>query len=100
MTEGMKAMIEAGEALQEGFREGVDSQIKVTPKDVIRFNKSLLKRAKINLNTAKNRRDIKAVANIQRKIAIYRYVIGMAEYYDSQGREISKSIEEVGIPGA
>lgn len=65
---------------QEGYaEESQDTCIGVTPKDVIRFNKARLRRAKINLENARNRRDIKAAANIQRKIAIYQWTIQMAQ---------------------
>lgn len=45
------------------------------PKDAIRFYKTQLKRCKINLDGAKDRRDYKAVDNIQRKINMYEYTI-------------------------
>lgn len=45
------------------------------PKEAIKFYKAQLKRCKINLDSAKNRRDYKAVTNIQRKINMYEYTI-------------------------
>lgn len=52
-----------------------------TPSDVVRFNKTQLRRAKTNLVNAQKRGDKRAVANIQRKMAIYQYTIDMAQRY-------------------
>lgn len=47
----------------------------IDPKEAIKFYKTQLKRCKINLDGAKDRRDYKAEANIQRKINMYEYTI-------------------------
>ena len=47
----------------------------IDPKKAIKFYKTQLKRCKINLDGAKDRRDYKAVDNIQRKINMYEYTI-------------------------
>ena len=47
----------------------------IEPREAIKFYRTQLKRCKINLDGAKNRRDFKAVANIQRKINMYEYTI-------------------------
>lgn len=67
-----------------------------TPADVVRFNKTQLGRAKTNLLNAEKRGDKKAAANIKRKIAIYQYTIAIATYYNEQGLEIQKKIQETG----
>lgn len=67
-----------------------------TPSAVIRFNKTQLKRAKTNLVNAQKRGDRKAVANIQRKMAIYQYTVDMAQQYISEGEYINKQIAEAG----
>ena len=67
-----------------------------TPADVVRFNKVQLGRAKTNLFNAQKRGDRKAVANIQRKIAIYQYTIDMAQKYVAEGEYIAKQITEAG----
>lgn len=67
-----------------------------TPSDVVRFNKAQLVRAKNNLFNAQKRGDKKAVANIQRKIAIYQYTISMAQMYIDAGEYIAKQIAEAG----
>ena len=68
----------------------------ITPPDVIRFNRVQLKRAKTNLLNAQKRGDKKAVVNIQRKIAIYQYTIGIAQQYAFESDYIKKQIEEAG----
>lgn len=68
----------------------------VTPADVVRFNKTQLKRAKTNLVNALKRGDKRAVANIQRKMAIYQYTVDMAQRYISEGEYINKQIAEAG----
>ena len=67
-----------------------------TPADVVRFNKTQLGRAKTNLVNAQKRGDKRAVANIQRKVAIYQYTIDMAQRYISEGEYIAKQITEAG----
>lgn len=67
-----------------------------TPSDVVRFNKTQLGRAKTNLLNAQKRGDRKAVANIQRKMAIYQYTIDMAQRYITEGEYIAKQITEAG----
>ena len=47
----------------------------IDPKEAIKCYKTQLKRCKINLDGAKDRRDYKAVDNIQRKINMYEYTI-------------------------
>jgi hypothetical protein len=68
----------------------------VTPSDVVRFNKTQLKRAKTNLVNAQKRGDKRAVANIQRKMTIYQYTVDMAQQYISEGEYINKQIAEAG----
>lgn len=68
----------------------------VTAADVVRFNKAQLGRAKLNLFNAEKRGDKRATANIERKMAIYQYMIAMATYYNEQGLEIQKKIQESG----
>lgn len=67
-----------------------------TPSDVVRFNKTQLGRAKTNLFNAQKRGDRRAVANIQRKMAIYQYTIDMAQRYIAEGEYIAKQISETG----
>ena len=67
-----------------------------TPSDVVRFNKTQLGRAKTNLFNAQKRGDRRAVANIQRKMAIYQYTIEMAQHYIAEGEYIAKQISEAG----
>ena len=67
-----------------------------TSSDIIRFNRIQLKRAKTNLLNAQKRGDKKAVVNIQRKIAIYQYTIGIAQQYAFESDYIKKQIEEAG----
>lgn len=67
-----------------------------TPSDVVRFNKTQLGRAKTNLLNAQKRGDRRAVANIQRKMAIYQYTIDMAQRYIAEGEYINKQIAEAG----
>lgn len=67
-----------------------------TPSDVVRFNKTQLKRAKANLVNAQKRGDKRAVANIQRKMTIYQYTVDMAQQYISEGEYINKQIDEAG----
>lgn len=55
-----------------------------TPSDVVRFNKTQLRRAKTNLFNAEKRGDKKAAANIKRKIAIYYYTIALVQQYISE----------------
>lgn len=43
--------------------------------DAIKFYKTQLKRCQINLFAAKQRNDMKAVQNIERKIRIYEYTV-------------------------
>lgn len=67
-----------------------------TPSDVVRFNKTQLERAKTNLFNAQKRGDRRAVANIQRKMAIYQYIMDMAQRYIAEGEYINKQIAEAG----
>lgn len=67
-----------------------------TPSDVVRFNKMQLGRAKTNLLNAQKRGDRRAVANIQRKMAIYQYTIDMAQRYIAEGEYIAEQIAEAG----
>lgn len=67
-----------------------------SPSDVVRFNKTQLGRAKTNLFNAQKRGDRRAVANIQRKMAIYQYTIDMAQRYITEGEYIAKQIAEAG----
>lgn len=67
-----------------------------SPSDVVRFNKTQLGRAKTNLFNAQKRGDRRAVANIQRKMAIYQYTIDMAQRYIDEGEYIAKQISEAG----
>jgi hypothetical protein len=67
-----------------------------TPSDVVRFNKTQLRRAKTNLVNALKRGDKRAVANIQRKMTIYQYTVDMAQQYISEGEYINKQIAEAG----
>lgn len=67
-----------------------------TPSDVVRFNKTQLKRAKTNLVNAQKRGDKRAVANILRKMTIYKYTVDMAQQYISEGEYINKQIAEAG----
>ena len=45
------------------------------PKDAIKFYKTQLNRCRINLFVAKQRNDVKAVQNIERKIRIFEYTL-------------------------
>lgn len=67
-----------------------------TPSDVVRFNKAQLGRAKTNLVNAQKRGDKRAVANIQRKMAIYQYTIDITQRYIDEGEYIAKQIAEAG----
>lgn len=67
-----------------------------TPSDVVRFNRTQLRRAKTNLVNALKRGDKRAVANIQRKMTIYQYTVDMAQQYISEGEYINKQIAEAG----
>lgn len=49
----------------------------IDPKEVIRFFRVQLSRCKINLKGAQDRRDVKAEANILRKMEIYEYTLGV-----------------------
>lgn len=67
-----------------------------TPSDVVRFNKTQLRRAKTNLVNAQKRGDKRAVANILCKMTIYQYTVDMAQRYISEGEYINKQIAEAG----
>lgn len=67
-----------------------------TAADVVRYNKAQLKRAHTNLVNAQQRKDKRAAANIERKIAIYEYTIDMAQRYIDEGEYIAKQIAEAG----
>lgn len=60
---------------------------KVLNTDSIHFFQSRLRRAEINLEDARNRRDTRAANNIQRKIDIYHYVLGILIRIDETGGE-------------
>lgn len=47
----------------------------IDPKEAIKFYRVQLNRCKINLQGAKDRRDERAISNIQRKMDIYEYTI-------------------------
>lgn len=64
--------------------------------DVIRFNTVQHNRAQQNLIRAENRGDVKAVANIRKKIAIYQYTLQVANYYQQLGVDIIHQIHESG----
>ena len=68
----------------------------VTARDVIRFNRVQLRRAQLNLTNAQRRKDTSAVANIQKKIALYQYTISMAQLYILDSEYIKKAITEAG----
>lgn len=68
----------------------------IAPPDIVRFNKAQLRRAKTNLVNAQKRGDKRAVANIQRKMAIYQYTINIVQLYISDGDYINKQISETG----
>lgn len=78
------------------YDKATETVFVVTPPDVIRFNKTQLGRAKTNLVNAQKRGDKRAVANIQRKMAIYQYTIDMAQRYISESEYIAKQIPEAG----
>lgn len=78
------------------YDKSAETVFVATPDDVIRFNKAHLRRAKTNLVNAQKRRDTRAVANIQRKIALYKYTIGLAECYKSDVDYTIKKIDEAG----
>lgn len=78
------------------YNKDAETVFVATPEDVIRFNKAHLRRAKTNLANAQKRRDTRAVANIQRKIALYKYTIGLAECYKSDVDYTRKKIDESG----
>lgn len=78
------------------YDKSAETVFVATPDDVIRFNKAHLRRAKTNLVNAQKRRDTKAVANIQRKIALYKYTIALVQQYISEGEYINKQIAEAG----
>lgn len=67
-----------------------------TLSDIVRFNKTQLRRAQTNLVNAQKRGDRRAVANIQRKMSIYQYTIDMAQRYISESGYIAKQIAEAG----
>lgn len=78
------------------YDKSAETVFVATPDDVIRFNRAHLRRAKTNLINAQKRRDTKAVANIQRKIALYKYTISLAECYKSDVDYTNKKITEAG----
>jgi hypothetical protein len=67
-----------------------------TLSDIVRFNKTQLRRAQTNLVNAQKRGDRRAVTNIQRKMTIYQYTIDMAQRYISESEYIAKQIAEAG----
>lgn len=78
------------------YDKTAESVFVASPSDVVRFNKIQLRRAKTNLVNAQKRGDKRAVANIQRKMAIYQYTVDMAQQYISEGEYINKQIAEAG----
>ena len=78
------------------YDKATETVFVATPSDVVRFNKTQLGRAKTNLVNAQKRGDKRAVANIQRKMAIYQYTIDMAQRYIDEGEYIAKQIAEAG----
>lgn len=67
-----------------------------TLSDIVRFNKTQLRRAQTNLVNAQKRGDRRAVTNIQRKMTIYQCTVDMAQRYISEGEYINKQIAEAG----
>ena len=65
-----------GEVIPEGRQVCLDCENRIMQNnDAIKFFKTQVKRSKINLQAAVERGDTKAVANINRKIGIFEYVI-------------------------
>lgn len=54
----------------------------IDTKEAIKFFKIQLNRCKINLQGARDRRDQRAAANIQRKIEIYQFTISALQVLD------------------
>ena len=78
------------------YDKATETVFVATPSDVVRFNKTQLGRAKTNLVNAQKRGDKRAVANIQRKMAIYQYTIDITQRYIDEGEYIAKQIAEAG----
>lgn len=78
------------------YGKATETVFVATPTDVVRFNKIQLGRAKTNLVNAQKRGDKRAVANIQRKMAIYQYTIDITQRYIDEGEYIAKQIAEAG----
>lgn len=49
----------------------------IDPKEAIQFFRTQLSRCKINLKGARDRKDEKAINNIQHKMEIYQYVLSI-----------------------
>lgn len=47
----------------------------IDPKEAIKFYRVQINRCRINLFTAEQRNDVKAVENIERKIRIFEYTV-------------------------
>lgn len=60
--------------------------------DVIRYNRSLLRKAEANLANAKRRGDSIAEGNIIRKMELYKFTIHIAELYRSDTDRIVEDI--------
>lgn len=58
-----------------------------TLSDIVRFNKTQLRRAQTNLVNAQKRGDRRAVTNIQRKMTIYQCTVDMAQRYIADLKE-------------
>lgn len=75
-----------GEMIPEGRQVCPECEQKYSRnKDAIKFFKTQIKRSRINLQAAQERGDIRAVANIVRKINIFEYVIEVLANVSSRG---------------
>lgn len=67
-----------GEIIPEGRQVCPNCEEKANKsKEAIKFFRVQLNRSKINLKGAQDRRDVKAEANILRKMEIYEYTLGV-----------------------
>lgn len=62
----------------------------IDPKEAIRYYRIQLNRCKINLHSAKDRRDDRAANNIQRKMDIYEYTIEQLSHCKNSVEEVKK----------
>ena len=75
-----------GEMIPEGRQVCPECEQKYSQsKDAIKFFKTQIKRSRINLQAAQERGDVRAVANIVRKINIFEYVIEVLANVSSRG---------------